>query len=418
MNAPASASASTTSTRSGSPYTISAEPRRIWTALRTSSRWARLASAPMRTSGLAGLPTVILASRARDRRDDLVRDRGGHDRPADRGALLAGLDRHLGDDALDVQVELRIVGRDVGAEDRAVERVGLDAELRAAVQDRRVLAQGRAGARRAGEGDGVLRAELVEQALGAAAQQLQRSFRHQAGLDDAADHELGQVCRLARRLDDRGEPGEERGCELLEHAPDREVEGIDLHRDAGPRGPEVLAEEHAGLAELLGRPVEDHGVVGQLAGALAGIAEHRADAAVDVDLGVAERRAGARRQGVERVLVLAEVLGDGLEDAGALVERQRTDRRPADVAGVVDHRRQVEPGRRDPGDLFAGGRVEEGQAVVGGTEPRASGIAFEQCTHGSGPFVCHALREPDVACKTITDRSVSKWLLRDFWRHT
>ena len=183
-----------------------------------------------------------------------------------------------------------------------------------------------------------------------------------------------------------GSPARNAGRELLEHAPDREVERIDLHRDAGPRGPEVLAEEHAGLAELLGRAVEDHGVVGQLAGALAGIAEHRADAAVDVDLGVAERRAGARRQGVELVLVLAEVLGDGLEDAGALVERQRADRRPADVAGVVDHRRQVEPGRRDPGDLLAGGRVEKGLAVVGGAEPRASGIAFEQCTHGSGAF--------------------------------
>ena len=39
-------------------------------ALRTSSRWSRLASAPIRTSGWAGLPTVTFASRARDRLDD------------------------------------------------------------------------------------------------------------------------------------------------------------------------------------------------------------------------------------------------------------------------------------------------------------------------------------------------------------
>ena len=64
MKAPRSASASTTSTLSGSPNTSSAEPRSAWTALRTSSRWSRLASAPIRTSSLAGLPTVTFASRA------------------------------------------------------------------------------------------------------------------------------------------------------------------------------------------------------------------------------------------------------------------------------------------------------------------------------------------------------------------
>ena len=64
MNAPRSASASTTSTWSGSPNTISAEARSDWTALRTSSRCSRLASAPIRTSSWRGLPTVTFASRA------------------------------------------------------------------------------------------------------------------------------------------------------------------------------------------------------------------------------------------------------------------------------------------------------------------------------------------------------------------
>ncbi len=63
-NAPRSASPSMTSTWSGSPYTIAADDRSDWSALRTSSRWPRLASAPMRTSGFAGLPTVIFASRS------------------------------------------------------------------------------------------------------------------------------------------------------------------------------------------------------------------------------------------------------------------------------------------------------------------------------------------------------------------
>ena len=64
MNAPRSASASTTSTWSGSPKTTSADPRSACTALRTSSRWPSDASAPIRTDSSAGLPTVTFASRA------------------------------------------------------------------------------------------------------------------------------------------------------------------------------------------------------------------------------------------------------------------------------------------------------------------------------------------------------------------
>ena len=43
---------------------MSAEERSDWIALRTSSRCSRLASAPIRVSGCAGLPTGSLASRA------------------------------------------------------------------------------------------------------------------------------------------------------------------------------------------------------------------------------------------------------------------------------------------------------------------------------------------------------------------
>ena len=264
----------------------------------------------------------------------------------------------------------------------------------------RVLAQVGAGRGGAGERDRVLRAELVEQAGGAAAEQLQRALGEDAGLDDPADDELGEVRRLAGRLDDRRQPGEEGRGELLEHAPDREVERVDLHRDAGPRGVDVLAEEGALPAELLRPAVEDDGVVGQLAGALAGVGEDRADAAVDVDRRVALGGAGAGGERVELVLALGEVLGQRLEQAGALVEGQRPERRTADRARVVGHRAEVEPGRGDPGDLLAGGGVEEGRALVGGAEPGAGGVALEQ-----------GLRSRSLRChvwQTNTDRSVSK----------
>ena len=372
MNAPRSASPSTTSTRSGSPKTTSAEPRSACTALRTSSRWLSDASAPIRTDVVGGVADGDLRQSRRDRLGDLAGDAGGHDHAPDRGALLAGLDRHLGDHALDEQVELRVARGDVGAEHGAVQRVGLDPELDAAVEHRRVLPQVGAGMRGAGERHRVLRPELLEQAGRAAAQQLQGSVGEQAGLEDPAYDELGEVRRLAGRLHDRGQAGQERGRELLEHPPDREVERVDLHRDAGPRGVDVLAEEGALAAEPLEPPVEVDGVVGQLTGALAGDAEHRADAAVDVDHRVPLGGAGAVRQLVELVLDLGQVLRHRLEQARALVEGQRPDRRTADRPGVVGHRTQVDPGRRDPGHLLAGRRVQQRLTLVVGREPAAA----------------------------------------------
>ncbi len=280
---------------------------------------------------VAGAADADLRQAGGDRLDDVVGDRGRHDRAPDRSALLAGLDRHLGHDALDEQVELGVVDAHVGPEHGAVEGVCLDAELDTAVQHVGVGAQHARGVGRAGERDRVLHLELVEQPRRAAGEQLERALGEDAGLDDPTYDELGEVGRLAGRLDDRGHPGEEGRGELLEHAPDREVEGVDLHRDAGPRGVDVLPDEGAAATELLEPAVEDDGVVGQLAHALAGEAEQGAEAAVDVDHRVALGRAGAQRQGVELVLVGAEVLGELLDEAGALVEGQRPaarDRRP------------------------------------------------------------------------------------------
>ena len=64
-NAPRAASAPITSTCSGSPDTMVPAPSSALSDRRTSSRCSRLASAPIRTSGLAGLPTVTFASRSR-----------------------------------------------------------------------------------------------------------------------------------------------------------------------------------------------------------------------------------------------------------------------------------------------------------------------------------------------------------------
>src|ERR1700749_5240411 len=71
----------------------------------------------------------------------LVRQRGRDQGPADRGALLAGLDRHLADQLPDVQVELGRARTGLRAEDGAVQRVRLGVEPDGALDDSRMGAQ-------------------------------------------------------------------------------------------------------------------------------------------------------------------------------------------------------------------------------------------------------------------------------------
>ena len=107
MNAPRSGSASTGSTDSGSPYTVSVARPSAATAARTSSRWCRLTSAPMVTVSLRGLPTTTLSSLRAQTGDHVVNHRFGNHRPADARASLSCLGGDLSRDFLDVQVEFR-----------------------------------------------------------------------------------------------------------------------------------------------------------------------------------------------------------------------------------------------------------------------------------------------------------------------
>jgi len=90
----------------------------------------------------------------------------GHEGAPDRGALLAGLHGHLGDQPRAVQVELGIIRGDVRPEDRAVQRVRLGVEGDRAAGHDGVRAQGERGGCGAGEGERVLRGQLAEQAPG------------------------------------------------------------------------------------------------------------------------------------------------------------------------------------------------------------------------------------------------------------
>ena len=143
------------------------------------------------------------------------------------------------------------------------------------------------GRGRPGERDGVLTAEMIEQVARAAADELEAARRQDARLDDGARDDLGEVARHRGRLHDARHAREERRRELLQHPPHGEVEGVDLHRDAFERHADVPADERAALAERLGTAVDVVGLVGELAPSAARVGEQRADAAVDVDPGVA-----------------------------------------------------------------------------------------------------------------------------------
>ena len=100
----------------------------------------------------------------------------------------------------------------------------------------------------AGERDDVARAEVIEQRAGRADQRLQHAFGQQR---------LEQLCEAVcdkrgrrRRLGDHRHAGEQRARELLAQAPCREVERVDVHRDAAPARPHVLAAHARGTADL------------------------------------------------------------------------------------------------------------------------------------------------------------------------
>jgi hypothetical protein len=131
----------------------------------------------------------------------------------------------------------------------------------------------------------------------------------------------------------------------------------------------VLADEGPAPAERLGVTLGQDRVVRQLPPGLAGVAEQHADAAVDVEPGVGQGRAGARRQRVQLRPVLAQQLAECLEQPRPLMEGQLAQRRAAGAAPVGERRAQVDARRRHPRDFLAGHRVEYGPAPVGRLGP-------------------------------------------------
>ena len=246
----------------------------------------------MRVSSARGSPTLVFARRSASACSTASRYCGRRHRAADCGAFLPRLDRHLGRDFLDEQVEFGRARRRVGPEQRGIEAVLLGDEADRFANDRRMGAKLERGRSRAGEADDVLAGQMVEQIADAADDQLDGARRQDVRLDHDAECGFAQIGGCRRRLHDRRNAREQGRRELLEHAPDREVEGVDVHRRALERGIDVLADERACLRQALELAVEQDVRVGQLAAALGREGEERPGAALDVDPAVLAGRAG------------------------------------------------------------------------------------------------------------------------------
>src|SRR5262245_2152809 len=106
---------------------------------------------------------------------------------------------------------------------------------------------------------------MVEQVAGAAADELDRAGRKDSGLDHHPENGLREVRREGRRLHDRGDAGEERWRQLLEHPPDREVEGVDMYGDALEWYAHVPSNKAAALGDDLRSAVDVERLVRKLA---------------------------------------------------------------------------------------------------------------------------------------------------------
>ena len=212
------------------------------------------------------------------------------------------------------------------------------------------------------------------------------------GFDHQAHHRLGDIAGGGGGLGDGRHAGNEGRGELLQHAPDREVEGVDLCGDAGNAGVDVLAGEGAVAGEHFHGPVEDDVGVRQFAPALGGEGEQHADAAVDVHHRVDLGGAGAVGDLVELLAAAVEECGKFLQLQCPLVQCQLAQFALADGAAVFHDLGQVQAVAVDRGQGLTGVGIQHGGSAgrIGRGPPGVLDEAGNEWSHGS----CRHRRNP------------------------
>src|SRR5690606_7336522 len=153
--------------------------------------------------------------------------------------------------------------------------------------------------------------------------------------------------------------------ELLAQAPRREVERVDVHRDAATRDQDVLAHEARRAQDLLLLAVEQERAVAEPAPEPRVVRE-RARRAVDVELGVGASVPGVLERELDQLVArLVDRAAQRLEQRTALGEGHDPERRPAHVARVTERRAEIEP---------PGGRLRDRVARGGGVQRRGGAL--------------------------------------------
>jgi hypothetical protein len=249
------------------------------------------------------------------------------------------------------------------------------------------LAQLRRGVARAGEGEDVLPREVSQQVLRRAAHERERALgQHARGdpqLRDAVRHQRGG----RRGLGDDGHPREQRHGQLLGHAPRREVEGVDVHRDAFARHQDVLTEQPRRAAHRHALAI-DHQARGAQLRAELRVEHQRGRGPVDVELRVRARVAGVGD--AQRDELFARVTDDLRELGEHFTARRERHRAQGGAAALARKRHrgaEVEAFRRGRRDLLFGRRVDQRRGFSVAGLPASTEVTLQVLRHGRATYI-------------------------------
>jgi len=308
-----------------------------------------------------------------------------HDDAPDRGAFLSRLDGHFPANFLDEEVKLLRTRCSVDTENRGVETVGLHGEANRVLQDRRAGFQLLSGGRGPGEGDDVLFSNMIEEIAGRSGHDLQGTIGQDAGFKNSPHHKFGQIGGLRGGFDNAGHPGDQRRCDLFQHAPDREIEGIYVNGNTQKRGQDMLSGKGTVARERLDRSFRQHLGVRQLAPGLGSKGQERADTSLNINPSILACRASREILKIELFLLVHEFQADSLQHQRTLVNGHGAQSRTADLSAPFQRRPEVEATRADQRVDIAGRRVQHRLAVTAAPTPRPLDIAFQPARGRSRP---------------------------------
>ena len=157
---------------------------------------------------------------------------GWHKNASDGSALLATLHGHFFAHLFDEEVKFRCAWNGIGAKNGGIQRVGLHIEWHRVFCHSGIGLQLFACGRGPREGDHVPFIHEIQDVSGRPADKLKRSRRKDATVVNGGHHGLREKGGDSGRFDNGGHPSKPVDRHFFQHAPHREVEGVDVNGDA------------------------------------------------------------------------------------------------------------------------------------------------------------------------------------------